>query len=58
MNMNYIFIPLQDSRYLYICMQSGNGVDPDQLATYKPADLDRHRFQNRIHSGSASYIKG
>ena len=35
-----------------------HGVNPDQLATYKPADLDRHRFQNRIYSSSSSYIKG
>ena len=28
-------------------------VDPDQLASEKPADLDLHCFQNRIYPGSA-----
>ena len=28
-------------------------VDPDQLASEKPADLDLHCFQNRIQPGSA-----
>ena len=28
-------------------------VDPDQLASEKPADLDLHCFQNRIYRGSA-----
>ena len=27
-----------------------NSVDPDQLASEKPADLDQHRFLNRIYS--------
>ena len=26
-------------------------VDPDHLASEKPADLDLHCFQNRIHHG-------
>ena len=26
-------------------------MDPDQLASQKPADLDTHCFQNRIHPG-------
>ena len=28
-----------------------NSVDPDQLASEKPADLDLHCFQNRIYLG-------
>ena len=28
-------------------------VDPDQLASKKPADLDLHCFQNRLYPGSA-----
>ena len=31
-----------------------NIVDPDQLASEKPADQDLHCFQNRIYLGSAS----
>ena len=31
----------------------GNSVDPDQLASEKPADLDLHCFQNRIYLGLA-----
>ena len=33
---------------LCIYKQSVNSVDPDQLASQKPADLDLHHFQNRI----------
>ena len=29
--------------------QLENSVDPDQLASEKPADLDLHGFQNRIY---------
>ena len=29
-------------------------VDPDQLASQKPADLDLHCFQNRIYPGRYS----
>ena len=29
-----------------------NSVDPDQLASEKPADLDAHCFQNLIYPGS------
>ena len=28
-----------------------NSVDPDQLASQKPADLDLHCFQSRIYPG-------
>ena len=28
-------------------------MDPDQLASKKPAELDLHCFQNGIYSGSA-----
>ena len=28
-------------------------MDPDQLASQKPADKDPHYFQNRIHPASA-----
>ena len=28
-----------------------NSVDPDQLASQNPADLDLHCFQNRIYIG-------
>ena len=35
---------------MYLCyQQSGNIVDPDQLASEKPADLDLQCFQNRIY---------
>ena len=30
-------------------------MDPDQLASKKPADLDLHCFANRILSGLARY---
>ena len=30
-----------------------NSVDPDQLASQKPADPDLHCFQNRIYPGPA-----
>ena len=26
-----------------------NSVDPDQLASLKPADLDLHSFQYKVH---------
>ena len=32
-----------------------NSVDPDQLASQKPADLNLHCFQNRISLGTACY---
>ena len=28
-----------------------NSVDPDQLASVKPADFDLHSFRNRIYQG-------
>ena len=34
--------------YISIFIKSQNSVDPDQLASQKPADLDLHCFQNRI----------
>ena len=33
-----------------------NSVDPDQLASQKPADLYLHCFQNRIYPGSACSV--
>ena len=30
-----------------------NRVDPDQLASEKPADLDLHSFQNRVYPSIA-----
>ena len=30
-----------------------NSVDPDQLVSKKPADLDLHCFENRIYPNSA-----
>ena len=32
-----------------MCSGAKNGVDPDQLASQKPADLDLHCFQNCIY---------
>ena len=34
-------------------MLGEKSVDPNQLASQKPADLDLHYFQNRIYPGSA-----
>ena len=40
----------QDSSYLCVFTNRVvNSVDPDQLASPKPADLDLHCFQHRIH---------
>ena len=33
-----------------------NIVDPDQLGSKKPADLDLHCFQNRIKSGCSQLV--
>ena len=38
-----------------ICMKVENSVDPDQLASLKPADLDLHSFQNMMHPSLAKY---
>ena len=36
--------------YLHVfSSREENSVDPDQLASQKPADLDLQCFQNRIH---------
>ena len=32
-----------------------NSVDPDQLASEKPADLDLHCFQKKRYPGSSGY---
>ena len=38
----------QLSRYYYLFKsRAENGVELDQLASEKPADLDRHHFQNK-----------
>ena len=43
---------LHDSSYVHVfTSRVGNSVDPDQLASQKPADLDLHCFQNRIQPG-------
>ena len=43
---------LQDNSYKYVLSNRvDNSVDPDQLASKKPADLDRHCFHNMIHTG-------
>ena len=34
-----------------------NNVDPDQLASLKPDDLDLHCFQNRIYISILSILK-
>ena len=45
---------LQDSSYKHLfTRRAENSVDPDQLASEKPADLDPHFFQNRIYPDSA-----
>ena len=33
---------------MHFTSRVGNNVDPDQLASEKPADQDLHCFQNRI----------
>ena len=33
---------------MYLQAEGENGVDPDQLASEKPADQDVHCFQNKI----------
>ena len=40
------------SMYIFECRVE-NSVDPDQLTSQVPADIDLHRFQNRIYMGSA-----
>ena len=35
---------------------SGNSVDPDQLASQKPADQDLHCFQNRLNIAGFSMV--
>ena len=35
----------------YIYIYCGKHVDPDQMASEKPADLDLHCFQHRIYLG-------
>ena len=45
-------INLQDSNYKHVFKSRlENSVDPDQLASVKPADLDLHCFQNKIYPG-------
>ena len=36
---------------MYLQSRVDNSVDPDQLASEKPADLALHCFQNRIYLG-------
>ena len=43
----------EDSSYKHVFTgRVENSVDPDQLASQKPADLDLHCFQNRQYLGS------
>ena len=50
---NFYHINLKDSSYWHILTSKvENSVDPGQLASQKPADLDLHCFQNRIYPGS------
>ena len=52
------FIHLQDFIYFaVVTSREENNVDPDQLASLKPADLDLHCFQNRIYGYSGVMIK-
>ena len=47
---NFYQIDLQDFSYWHgLTIRVENSVDPDQLASEKPADLDLHCFQNRIY---------
>ena len=51
---NFHLIKLQDSNYEHVFKSIvENSVDPDQLASEKPADLDLRCFQNKINPGSA-----
>ena len=40
---------LQGNALLIMAVKGLNSVDPDQLASLKPDDLDLHCFQNRIY---------
>ena len=49
-------INLQDFSYQHkhvLTSRMKNSMDPDQLASEKPADLNPHCFQNRIYMGLA-----
>ena len=41
--------------FISMLLHVENSVDPDQLASEKPADLDLHCFQNRIYPGLTWY---
>ena len=53
---NFCLINLQDGSIFWHVLTSRveSSVDPDQLASQKPADLDLHCFQNRTYQGLAS----
>ena len=52
-------IKLQDSsQWLYFTSRVVNNVDPDQLASQKPADLGLHCFQNKSMVRVISMKKG
>ena len=50
---NFYPIHFKDSSYYMYLQVVENSVDPDQLASEKPADQDLHCFQNRLYLGSA-----
>ena len=51
---NFSLLNSQESYYKHIFTSRGdNSVDPDQLASKKPADLDLHCFENRTYLSPA-----
>ena len=54
------FINLQESSYYHVfASRVENSVNPDQLASEKPADQDLHCFQNQknqVQSGKGKYL--
>ena len=47
---NFHPIKLPDSSYKHVLTsRTENSVDPDQLASWKPADLDLHCFQDMLY---------
>ena len=56
LNSSPIFLKIKSNYSSYMLVFTSrmeNSVDPDQLASQKPADLDLHCFQDRIFSSLA-----
>ena len=51
-NLSCYSINLQDSSFSHVfTSRVENCMDPDQLVSQKPADLDLHYFHKRIYAG-------